>query len=155
MIDWVQLLSIASAIGCGLIGGVFFTFSNFVMPALVRLPPVNGMAAMQAINVTVLNPGFLVAFVGTALLSAAGVVVGFIGSGPADWALIAGGLLYVVGTFAVTAGANVPLNNALASLEPDGAGAPAAWTEYARRWTLWNHVRTAAALLGGAAFAIA
>lgn len=154
MVDWIHLLSIASALGCGLIGGVFFTFSNFVMPALVRLSPAQGTAAMQAINVTVLNPGFLGAFVGTALLSVAGIVVGLFNGGPADPALIAGGLLYVVGTFAVTARGNVPLNNALAELEPDGADASAAWTDYVGRWTFWNHVRTAAALLAALSFSV-
>jgi hypothetical protein len=46
-------LTLVSVLGCGLIGGVFFAFSTFVMKALASLPPAQGIAAMQSINVTV------------------------------------------------------------------------------------------------------
>jgi uncharacterized membrane protein len=46
MNDWISLLTFASALGCGLIAGVFFAFSSFVMRALARLPPARGVAAM-------------------------------------------------------------------------------------------------------------
>jgi len=62
----IFVATFVSAIGCGLMGGVFFAFSVFVMKALTRLPPQAGIAAMQAINVTVLNPLFFIAFLGTA-----------------------------------------------------------------------------------------
>jgi uncharacterized membrane protein len=52
-------LTFVSALGCGLTAGVFFAFSVFVMEALASLPPAQGIAAMQSINVTVLNPWFL------------------------------------------------------------------------------------------------
>ena len=42
--------TLASALGCGLVAGVFFAFSTFVMPALKRLPPAHGIAVMQSIN---------------------------------------------------------------------------------------------------------
>ncbi|WP_010496926.1 hypothetical protein [Paenibacillus elgii] len=51
-------LTYASALGSGLIAGLFFAFSTFVMSALARLPAEQGIAAMQSINVTVLNPLF-------------------------------------------------------------------------------------------------
>jgi uncharacterized membrane protein len=40
-------LTLAAALGCGLVGGVFFAFSSFVMAALRRLPPADGIAAMK------------------------------------------------------------------------------------------------------------
>jgi uncharacterized membrane protein len=61
-------LTLVAALGCGLIAGVFFAFSSFVMRALGRLPPSGGAAAMQWINVVVLNPVFLGVFVGTAVV---------------------------------------------------------------------------------------
>jgi uncharacterized membrane protein len=64
------VLTFLSALGSGLIAGVFFAFSAFVMTALGRLPPDQGMAAMQSINVAVLNPWFFAAFFGTAALCA-------------------------------------------------------------------------------------
>ena len=63
----LSALLLVSALGCGLIGGVFFAFSSFVMGALARLPPAQGIAAMQSINIVVINPVFLLAFMGTAV----------------------------------------------------------------------------------------
>ncbi|MCD6054620.1 MAG: putative integral rane protein [Rubrobacteraceae bacterium] len=37
--------TLASALGCGLVAGVFFAFSTFVMAALRRLKPEEGIAA--------------------------------------------------------------------------------------------------------------
>ena len=64
--QWLFALTLCAALGCGLMAGVFFAFSAFVMKALARLPPGEGLAAMQSINVAVVNPWFLVAFLGTA-----------------------------------------------------------------------------------------
>ncbi|MGH7600945.1 MAG: hypothetical protein ACREOI_31695, partial [bacterium] len=58
------VLTLFAALGCGLIAGVFFAFSAFVMKALSRLPPSEGIAAMQSINVAVINPVFLTVFLG-------------------------------------------------------------------------------------------
>ena len=38
----LMVLAVVTAVGCGLVGGVFFAFSSFVMPALKRLPPAEG-----------------------------------------------------------------------------------------------------------------
>jgi len=43
-------LTLVSALGCGLTAGVFFAFSSFVMKALGRIQPAQGIAAMQSIN---------------------------------------------------------------------------------------------------------
>ena len=51
-----------ATLGCGLMAGLFFTFSNFVMKGLGNLSPVKGIAAMQSINLAVLNPLFLTIF---------------------------------------------------------------------------------------------
>jgi len=67
--DWLILPTLLAAIGSGLIAGVFFAFSTFVMRALARLPADQAVAAMQSINVTILNPVFFAVCFGTALLS--------------------------------------------------------------------------------------
>jgi len=58
-------LVFAAAIGSGLVGGTFYAFSSFVMAALGRIPPAQGVAAMKGINVTVMNPSFMTVFMGT------------------------------------------------------------------------------------------
>lgn len=145
-------LTLAAAIGSGLVGGIFFAFSTFVMRALGQMAPASGIEAMQRINVTVLNPWFLGAFFGTALV---GLWLGgwsvWHWDRPGAVLLLAGSVLYVIGTFGVTVAFNVPLNEALAKLPADSAEAARLWARYLVVWTNWNHVRTIAALLGAAA----
>jgi uncharacterized membrane protein len=47
----VFALTFLAALGGGLMTGLFFVFSAFMMTALARLPAGQGMAAMQSINV--------------------------------------------------------------------------------------------------------
>ncbi len=49
----------------------------------------------------------------------------------------------------------MPLNNRLASADPDNSGTEALWANYLSRWTLWNHVRTTASLAAAGLFAMA
>ncbi|MEO8183486.1 MAG: anthrone oxygenase family protein [Deltaproteobacteria bacterium] len=147
--------TLASALGAGVIAGVFFAFSSFVMPALARLPPSQGVAAMQSIDVTVLTRSFLSVFTGTAVLCSIGAILSLAGwSLPGSKLRIAGGALYVVGTFLVTMACNVPLNNALAKVSPESAAAAQMWADYVPRWTTWNSVRTWAALAAAAALTL-
>ena len=69
--------------------------------------------------------------------------------------LLAGSLLYFVGTFLVTIMFNVPLNNRLASVKPDSADGKAVWTHYLSVWTALNHLRTVAPLAALVAFILA
>lgn len=145
-------------LGAATVGGVFFAFSAFVMKALAGLPPDQGVAAMQRINIVVLSPWFLGVFVSTAALAAICVLAGFFPWGTTrSWLLLAAGLSYLVGSFGVTAACNVPRNERLARLASDSAEAAAYWPVYVREWLRWNHVRTAASLssAGCAAAALA
>lgn len=149
-------LALLACIGAGTIGGAFFAFSTFVMKALAQLPPNQGVAAMQRINVVVLNPLFLGVFVGTAFLAAACVAASFFPwSVPRSPLLLASGLLYAVGTFFVTMKLNVPMNERLARLGSESSEAAQYWPVYLREWSNWNHVRTAAALASAACSAAA
>jgi uncharacterized membrane protein len=144
----ILILTLLSTLGCGLIGGVFFAFSTFVMPALARLPPAQGVSAMQSINITVITPSFLLAFVGTAVTCALLAVLSLPRwHDPGAPARFAAALLYLIGTIGVTRVFNIPRNDALARLAPDSAEAAALWPRYLAEWTAWNHVRTVAPLL--------
>lgn len=144
--SWIDTLTLVTALGAATIGGTFFGFSNFIMKALAMQSPPAGIRAMQAIDVTVLNGAFLSVFTGTALFGAVLVVLTFFGG--SLWAA-AGAIAYIVGTFGVTMGINVPMNERLRKLEPESAEAAAYWQQtYLTDWVFWNSVRTAAALLG-------
>jgi len=156
MDSFLFALTLVTALGCGLIAGVFFAFSSFVMKALARLPAAQGVAAMQEINVAAVSFAFMLALFGTAVACAA----------LAGWALlawhepfapylIAGSALYLVGTIGPTIAYHVPRNEALARVEPHSADAESHWTRYLSGWTAWNHVRAAAALAAAATLTIA
>lgn len=149
-------LTLFAAIGSGLMAGIFFAFSVFVMTALNRLPPAQGIAAMQFINVTILNPLFLLTFMGTAGASVVLAVFGFRrwGEPGAAW-LLAGSVLYLAGSILVTMMFNVPRNDALAALDPNSASAAQEWARYVSEWTAWNHVRTAMTLAATVSFIVA
>lgn len=150
----LTLLPLLIAVGAGIIAGVFFAFSNFVMKALGHLPAEHGVAAMQRVNVVVMNPLFLAVFVGTALLCGIVAVGAFFSWGTARAALLLmAGASYLVGCFGVTAACNVPRNERLARLAPASSEAGAYWPVYLREWLWWNHVRTAAAVVTSAAAA--
>ncbi|GLW47980.1 membrane protein [Streptomyces sp. NBRC 14336] len=139
------VLTVLGVLGTGLVAGVFCGFSSFVMKGLAALPPAQGVAAMQAINVAAVTPAFMIVFLGSAVLCAVLAVVTFVlwpDEGTVE--LLLGSALYLFGSFGVTMVANVPRNDALAKLEPGTAEASAYWTAYVREWTAWNHVRTVA-----------
>lgn len=148
----VTALTMATALGSAAIGGVFFAFSSFVMPALGRLPAAQGVAAMQSVNVAAVRPAFMTGLFGTALLSAGLVAYALVTWGDRRAVLLAvGGVLYLVGTIGLTLGYHVPLNNALAVVDAGSPEASELWVSYLREWTRANSVRSAAAL--GAAVA--
>ncbi len=147
-----------AAVGSGLVAGIFYAFSTFIMKALGKLPPEKGIAAMQSINVTILNPWFLPLFLGTAAVCALITVLAFMQrptiAASLPW-LLAGSVLYVVGSFILTMVFNVPRNNALDAVNASSAEGARVWADYLKTWTFWNHARTVASLGAMAAFIMA
>jgi len=141
----VAAATFLAALGSGLMAGLFFVFSAFMMSALARLGAPQGIAAMQSVNVTILNPLFLTVFMGTALLSLiTGIAAIWNWSAEGSGWLLAGSLLYLIGIIVVTMVFNVPLNDALASVDPASGEGAALWARYLDVWVKWNHVRTVA-----------
>jgi uncharacterized membrane protein len=140
-----ELLRVVAVVGCGLVAGLLFVFSAGVMTGLARLPGDGGAEAMRAINAAVLNPLFLAVFAGSGLTCVALVVAVVVTGGPV--AAAAGAVLHLAGAIGVTAAVNVQMNDALQARTLD-------WARYRRRWTAWNHVRTAAAVAATALLAV-
>ena len=150
------LLTVVSCVFTGLIGGVFFAFSVFVMRALADLPPEQGIAAMQRINITVINPWFLGTFFGAVPLLAVAAYTAHHTDAPHALAwLSAAFLAHTVGSVGVTMVFNVPRNNHLAALAPASSEATVYWPVYVKEWLLWNHVRTVGSLLAAAGCVVA
>lgn len=147
-------LTFATALATGLMAGVFFAFSTFVMKALGRIPAAEGISAMQSINVLAERSGFLVVFLGTAVACLVLAVSSFWRLGAhSSWLVLAGAAVYLLGCIVVTMACNVPMNNALASMPAADPASATYWTTtYLRDWTFWNHVRTVACLLSSTLF---
>ncbi len=151
-----SIVAFVAAMGSGLVAGVLFAFSTFVMKALARLPSNQGIAAMQSINVIVLNRWFLGTFLGTVVLAVIALCLALLDlRTPSAIYLLAGGLSYLAGSLFVTMAFNVPKNESLAKLDPVSGASAEAWTQYISEWTRWNHVRTAASLASAAFFTLA
>jgi uncharacterized membrane protein len=147
MPDALLALTLVTALGAGLGAGAFFAFSTFVMAALGRVPAPEGIRVMQEINVTVINPWFMTALFGTGAACLAVIVAALAGwDGSYGPYLVAAGALYLVGCVGVTMLFNVPRNDVLARLDPEGPSAADMWRRYLVEWTAWNSVRTVASL---------
>ena len=154
--DLLFALTLFATLGCGLMAGLFFTFSAVVMKALARLPPSEGIAAMQSINVAIINPWFGTVFFGTAAACVLAVISSLLRwHDPGAVYLLVGGALYLVGSLLVTLVFNVPMNEALASVAPADPEGASLWASYLANWTAWNHVRAAAALAAAASLTVA
>jgi uncharacterized membrane protein len=137
-----EVLTAATTAGSGLLAGVFFAFSAFVMSGLRRLPDPGGAAAMRSINVTAQRPPLMIALFGVCALCAVMIVRALATwSQPGAAWLLVGAVLTIVGALGVTAAINVPLNDRL------DAGT-ITWSKFLAAWDPANHARTVLCLAG-------
>ncbi|WP_454194748.1 anthrone oxygenase family protein [Nocardia sp. Marseille-Q1738] len=134
---------VLATLATGLIAGLFYAYANSVMPALARTDDRAMIDVMQKINVVIINPWFMIGFLGTVgfTILAAALHLGREHRSTLIWIVLA--LVLNVIAFAVTSGLNVPLNDQLAA-----AGDPASITDLAAvradfesAWVRWNIVR--------------
>ena len=144
----ITVLLWVAALGSGLMAGVYFAFSGFIMQALGKIETTQSIAAMNAINETILRSWFMPVFFGSSIVSVLLVIVAL-----SNWSAAGSGLtliagaVYFVGMFICTIAFNVPLNNMLAQSEETGARAQQDWSRYLKTWTRWNHLRTVSSLV--------
>lgn len=142
----ISIALAACIISSAVMGGVFFAFSSFVMQALARIAPAEGVRAMQSINIAAVHPVLMLPLFGTAVLTIAVLVVRF-----GNMWVILGGTTFLIGVLGVTIVAHVPRNNLLAAVDTQTPNHDAVWRHYVAGWVRWNHIRTAAAVVSSAA----
>lgn len=150
----VTIASVASAVGSGLVAGVLFAFSVSVLPALRAQPARTGITVMQGANAAIETPTFLVLFVGTAASCLVLAATAPFADTPAIALREVGALLFVLGCIGPTATVNGPLNAVLAATDASSADGARVWAEFLRRWSVWNDVRTVAAVAACVALTI-
>jgi len=105
---------VLTATATGLISGLFYSYSCSVNPGLGNLPDANYIAAMQSINKAIINPFFMMSFLGTLVLLPLSTYYSYNASMMLRfYLLLAATILYAAGVFGVTMLGNVPLNDAL------------------------------------------
>jgi uncharacterized membrane protein len=126
----------------GLMAGVYFTFSVFVMRSLATLNPLNGARAMIAINEIIVKTLFLPIFFGSTVLSVVLMTQVFLSENSNDAGLIyLASCIYIVGMFLVTILGNIPMNNQLRDSAANNQQLSAYWQYYLIAWTRLNHIR--------------
>lgn len=138
---------ILSTLSAGMMAGLFAGFAYAVMPGLRGSADRTLVEAMQRINVAIVNPVFMSAFMGGLLFTVAAVALHWRGQlRPVLPWVIAGCVLFLV-MFGVTVAVNVPLNDELARAGDPGAIADLAAVreKFEPGWVTWNLVRALAA----------
>jgi uncharacterized membrane protein len=143
-----QVLLWFAAVSAGLMAGIYFAFSGFIMRSLDRLDAANAVEAMNTINEVILRSWFMPLFFGTSLLYLLlALQIYFDWNDPNAPLLLIDGLTYVGGMFLCTIFFNVPLNNRLAMAKENNGDKFQIWSHYYKYWTRWNHLRTASSLI--------
>jgi len=144
----VTVLLWAAALSSGIMAGVYFAFSGFIMQAFNKLSASQAVAVMNVINVTIVRSVFMLLFFGSTIVSLILMIVAiFYWSETGSGIMMVAGAVYFIGMFICTAIFNVPLNNRLASLDPDNENVHEIWSHYFRTWTNWNHLRAVSSLV--------
>jgi uncharacterized membrane protein len=149
------LVLLLATITSGLMAGVFFTYTNSVLPGLAAAEDRSFVDAMQRMNVAILNGWFLLLFLGTLVLAGVALVLHLGADHRAALPWIVAGVGLYAATLVVTFVVNVPLNNAL-----DAAGPPSSIADFAAvraafesTWVPWNLVRTITSIASFASLA--
>lgn len=140
------MLLVITTLLTGLIAGLFYCWSISVTKGLALLPDREYLAAFQQLNRAILNPLFLLAFMGLVFLLPVTTWAHF-HRPPSKtfWLLLAATLLYLVGVMGITMLGNVPMNDALDGFNIDAA-TPAQLAAkrlaFESRWNFLNNIRT-------------
>lgn len=146
--SWVVYAALGLGLASALVGGVFQSFSDFVMRGLISAEPTGGMESMQQLNRTVFRSAFLATFLALVPGTIAFAIYAWLRlHGSAQGLIIASAVVYLIFVFVVTVRGNVPMNDQLDALAHTSAEGHAYWTTYGRVWTWWNHVRTAGSIV--------
>ena len=128
-----------SALVDGLQAGTYYTWACGVMPGLARAGDRTLVAAMQSVNIAIVNPVFMLTFLGAPLLAGAAVAI----SGQTARPWVVAGLTLAVSTVVITGLGNIPLNNALdsAGLVDRIVDLTTVRADFESAWVRWNLAR--------------
>lgn len=137
-----------SIVSTGLMSGLWYGWAASVIPGTRRVPDATYIATMQNINKAIINPAFIVPFMGIPVVVGGAAWMQFrAGNERRGRLLAAAAAIYAVGVLGVTIAGNVPLNDALEAFDLSGSSEQAIATRrqtYEAPWNRWHYLRTAA-----------
>jgi uncharacterized membrane protein len=129
----------------GLTAGLCFTWSNAVTPGIGRLDDLGFLKAFQAMNRAIINPSFLIVFMGPSLLLFVNALVFKNSSQFTFTSYLVAAILFFTGVGLVTIFKNVPLNEILDKTVLETAS-NVELTElrktFEKPWNRWHMIRT-------------
>jgi uncharacterized membrane protein len=131
----------------GLMAGVFGVYAHAIMPGLRKTDDRTFVGAFQQIDKAIINPWFMVSFLGALAFTAVALVLHLREDERSVLPWIAAALILYVVVFVVTIGVNVPLNDDIkAAGDPDRIADLAAVREQfdETKWARWNVARAVA-----------
>ncbi len=142
--------TVAALVVTGLMAGLWFAWMVSVIPGTRVVDDHTYVTTMQNINREIINPPFIIAFVGTPIvLVVAGILQWRAGNTRSGALLFTAAGAYVVGVLGVTAGGNVPLNNTLDAVplaDTSLSELSQARDNYEQPWNRFHALRTVANL---------
>lgn len=130
----------------GLIAGVFYAYSVSVNLGLAAQPDASYVATMNAITERIENPLFFASFLGAVVFLLAALAAHYSRRPRSGrfWLIALACVLYIGGSFLLTAFVNVPMNEELARVASDVSTGELsrARAAYEEPWNFWNGVRT-------------
>lgn len=151
MLTIQNTLLAGAAVTTALIAGLLYAYACSVNPGLNRLPDAGYLAAMQSINRAILNPVFFIAFLGAPILLPLSTWMHY--GYPTTyrfWFLLGAATVYLIGVLGVTALGNIPLNEALDSVNIQAASPEEIAHQrnaFEGPWNKWHMIRTASSVL--------
>ncbi|MEM7322793.1 MAG: anthrone oxygenase family protein [Actinomycetota bacterium] len=137
-----------SIIVTGLMSGLWYGWTVSVIPGTRRVADTNYVETMQHINRAIINPAFIIPFMGIPVLLGVAALVQFRSGDTRRGLLLVGATgTYLVGVLGVTVGGNVPLNDALDAFDLTGSSDQAIGDRrhsYETPWNRWHYLRTLA-----------
>lgn len=141
---------VAATLGSGIMSGVFFIYSNAIMPGLGDTNDRTFVGAFQQIDTAIINPVFLIVFMGTLVITGIALFLHRAKDQRSLLPWIAGAFVLYLAVVIATVTINVPLNDEIkAAGDPDQIADLAAVREQFNeaRWVASNHFRTVATTL--------
>lgn len=144
MINTITL--IIATLFSGLIAGLFYAWSISVTPGIGRINDESYLRAFQSMNRAIINPLFLIAFMGLVVLL---IFLSYLYySNPLTtqfWFILFAAALYIGGVMLITIAGNIPLNNSLEALTIETMSTEqmvAFRAAFENKWNRLNTIRT-------------